>query len=250
MMRLALLPLLSFVPAGARAAEPARPPHPLVWDAMEKTVTPKPGDGAVEFEFTVTNRSADKVTIAELLPSCGCTTTDMPAKPWVLAPGASGSFRATVDISGKHGKFSKVIHVNSSAGVQMLGLVVNLPDDPEHNRRQGNQAAALANRQAVFKGDCASCHVAPTVGKTGDELFHAACGICHAASPRAAMVPDLMVAAAPRDEAYWRKWIAEGREGSLMPAFAQKHGGPLTEAQIESLIAFALQRLPTAPPKP
>ncbi|HUR56441.1 MAG TPA: c-type cytochrome, partial [Opitutaceae bacterium] len=171
----------------------------------------------------------------------------MPSKPWVLAPGAGGSFRAKVDVRGKHGKFSKVIHVNSSAGMQMLSLVIDLPDDPESNRRQGNQATALANRQAVFHGDCAACHVAPTVGKAGDELFHAACGICHSASPRAAMVPDLMVASAPRDEAYWRKWIAEGREGSLMPAFAQKNGGPLTEAQIESLIAFALQRLPTKP---
>lgn len=216
---------------------------------MEKTIVVKAGD-AVDFEFAVKNQSAQTVTITELRPSCGCTTAEMPATPWVLAPGASGSFRATVDVRGKHGRFSKVIHVSSSAGIQMLGLVVDLPDDPGENRRQGNQAAALANRQAVFKDDCAACHVAPTVGKTGGDLFYAACGICHAASPRAAMVPDLMVAREPRDAAYWRKWITEGREGSLMPAFAQSHGGPLTEAQVTSLVEYALARLPTQPAKP
>jgi mono/diheme cytochrome c family protein len=248
--RLALIfSILSFVIAGARAAEPATAPHPLVWDAMEKTIAVKAGD-AVDFEFSVKNQSKQTVTITELRPSCGCTTAEMPATPWVLAPGASGSFRATVDVRGKHGKFSKVIHVNSSGGMQMLGVVVDLPDDPEINRRQGNQAAALANRQAVFQGDCAACHVAPTVGKTGGELFQAACGICHAASPRAAMVPDLLVAREPRDAAYWRKWITEGRDGSLMPGFAQKHGGPLTEAQIESLIEHALKQLPTQPRSP
>ena len=32
---------------------------------------------------------------------------------------------------------------------------------------------ALADRQAVFKGDCASCHVEKGVGKMGAELYMA-----------------------------------------------------------------------------
>ena len=64
------------------------------------------------------------------------------------------------------------------------------------------------------------------------------------------MVPDLLVARETRDATYWTKWISEGREGSLMPAFAATHGGPLSDAQIASLVEFALRQLPTAPRKP
>ena len=61
------------------------------------------------------------------------------------------------------------------------------------------------------------------------------------------MVPDLKVARAVRDAAFWEKWIGEGKEGSLMPGFARKHGGPLSPEQIASLVEYALTRLPTAP---
>lgn len=239
-------------PARGPVAAPAEPPapHPLVWEAMEQSVNIKKGETAVELEYRVKNQSGGPVTITELRPSCGCTTADAPAMPWTLGPGANGSFRATVDLQGKHGKFSKVIHVMSSAGVQMLSFVVNIPDDPDASRRQSNQAAALGNRQAVFQGTCAACHVVPTVGQKGEALFQTACGICHSASPRAAMVPDLLIAKEPRDAAYWRRWISEGREASLMPAFAHDKGGPLSAEQVESLVAFALQRLPTQPAKP
>ena len=78
-------------------------------------------------------------------------------------------------------------------------------------------------------------------------LFNAACSICHEADPRATMVPDLNVAREKRDAAYWRKWIAEGKEQTLMPAFHEKHGGPLSETQVESLVTFVLKNFPTEP---
>lgn len=235
--------------AMARAADSppsAAPQHPLVWDAMEKTVEPKPGDSIAEFSFSVRNRSSAPVEIRELQPSCGCTVPEMPQTPWVLEPGASGTFRATVDFTGKVGKFGKTIHVVSSAGAQLLALNVNIPDT-EESRRARNQQLAAMDRQAVFRNDCASCHVTPAVGKMGAELFQAACAICHAAEHRASMVPDLAVAREPRDAAYWRRWIGEGKARTLMPAFAQEHGGPLTTAQVESLIAYAMEHLPTQP---
>jgi mono/diheme cytochrome c family protein len=95
--------------------------------------------------------------------------------------------------------------------------------------RAQNQQIALADRLAVFRNDCATCHsarVSPET-RTGDVLFASACTICHDAPHRASMVPDLAAISKPRDEAYWRKWIAEGVEKSLMPAFAKRHGGPL-----------------------
>lgn len=222
--------------------------HSLVWDAMEKTIHAKAGETAAEFEFSVTNKSDQQVEIRELNTSCGCTVADMPATPWILAPGASGSFRAVVDFSGKHGELSKSVFVVSNLGTQVLRLTVNIPM-PDEATRQRNQQLALADRQAVFRGECASCHRKPAIGKTGAELFHAACAICHLAPHRASMVPDLMVAREPRDEAYWRKWISEGKEGTLMPAFAEEHGGPLSEEQIRSLVEFAFASLPGEPRK-
>jgi cytochrome c553 len=220
--------------------------HPLEWDAMEKTYEAKPGDEFAEFSFTVQNSSERPVNILELKPSCGCTMAEMPATPWVIAPGSSGSFRARANFKGKQGRFSKTIHVLSSAGTQKLNVHVSIPDT-EESRRARNQLLASADRQVVFRGECARCHEAPTRGKTGGVLFAAACGICHTPAHRANMVPDLAVVREPRDAAYWLKWIGDGKKRTLMPAFAEQHGGPLTEEQIRSLVEFALKHLPTQP---
>lgn len=222
--------------------------NPLVWDRMQKSVDAQPGDGAVEFEFTVTNAGNEPIEILEIRPSCGCTVAQMPSTPWILGPGAKGSFHATVDIHGKFGRLAKSLVVESTAGLQTLDVIVNIPETSDAVR-QRNQQLALADRQAVFRHECASCHAAPTATKSGTELFVVACLICHGAGHRASMVPDLLVAREPRDAAFWRRWIVEGKEKTLMPAFAQRHGGPLTDAQIESLVEFAVTQLPTEPRK-
>lgn len=250
---IAMLFSAACVVRGADPVVPAAPggsdsPHPLVWDAMEKTLPVKLGDGAAEFEFHVTNKSGRPVEIIQIRPSCGCTVAEMPKTPWILAPGESGSFRGTIDFRGKHGRVAKTLFVNSSAGTQLLGIVVNVPDMPA-GMREANQAAAAANRQAVFKGDCASCHATPAQGKMGGELFAAVCAVCHLAEHRASMVPDLTVAREPRDLNWWRKWIAEGKEGTLMPAFAQERGGPLDDRQVDSLAEFMSKAFPASPPK-
>jgi len=130
-----------------------------------------------------------------------------------------------------------------------LMIKVNIPTPPQSQvagqmNRGANQQLALADRQAVFKGDCARCHVAPTVAKMGKELYEAGCSICHDAAHRATMVPDLHAPKQPIADdlsarwLYWAKWITEGKPGSLMPAFAQGHGGPLTKEQIASLVNY------------
>ena len=244
-LRLLFAPLVALL-LGA-AAEPAAPkPNPLVWDAMEKTLEVKPGGDKATFEFNVTNTSDAPVEIRQIQPSCGCTVASMPSTPWILEAGAKGSFSAVLDYEGKTGKVSKLLHVYSTAGVQALSVTVDIPDT-EEARRARNQQLAVMDRQAVFRGECANCHVVPTVGQKGEALFKTACGICHEAEHRATMVPDLRVAREPRDAAYWERWIADGKERSLMPAFGAKHGGPLTADQIASLVEYAMTRLPTAP---
>src|SRR4051794_30375523 len=71
-------------------------PHPIVWDAMKKILVAKVGDEAAEFRFTATNTAKEPVEIVQIRPSCGCTVAQMPSTPWILAPGAKGSFTATV----------------------------------------------------------------------------------------------------------------------------------------------------------
>lgn len=232
-----------------RAADdpvPAPPKNPLVWDEMKLSVEAKPADKEAKFEFKVTNTSDAPVEITQIQPSCGCTVAEMPSTPWILAPGAKGSFTAVVDFQGKHGKVAKTLHVHSVAGSQMLTVVIDIPET-EEERRERNQQMAFIDRQAVFRGDCASCHVMPTIGRIGGELFEKACGICHTANPRASMVPDLTIARQPRNAEFWRTWISEGKDRTLMPAFSSKHGGPLTEEQVASLVEYALKEFPTEP---
>lgn len=243
--------LLIFVAAGfviarADAAESEPPQHPLVWTALEQAIDVAVGDTVAEFTFTVRNSSDQPVEIVKLETSCGCTVADMPAQPWVLAPGASGSFRAVLDFKGKLGRVSKSIYAISNPGTQRLTATVVIPETPE-SRRLANQHLAAADRQAVFRGDCASCHAAPAAGKMGGDLFKAACAICHEAPHRASMVPDLAIAREPRNAEFWQRWITQGRANTLMPAFAQSHGGPLSTEQIESLVAYAVEAFPAQP---
>ena len=196
--------------------------------------------------FSVTNRTDHDVVINSTATSCHCTVAEPPRTPWIIEPGATEALKVTVDVRGKRGSLTKTIYVDTSEGEQLLLVHVNIPP-PKAVRREMNLIMAQADRQAVLKGDCASCHVTPTIGKKGAELFQTACVICHAAEHRASMVPDLMVAKGPRDAAYWRKWIREGADGTLMPAFAQEHGGSLDEEQIASLITYLVENLPTAP---
>jgi mono/diheme cytochrome c family protein len=244
--RILLLLLFAVIRAAAADPEPAKRAHPLTWDAMEKSIDAKPEDGVATFKFTATNTSDQPVEIVGVQPSCGCTVAETPPRPWIIAPGAKSSFSATVDFRGKDGRFSKTIFVHTPVGTQDLHVTVNIPQSPETARERNRQMASV-DRQAVFRGECASCHATPTVGKTGGELFQAACAICHQANPRATMVPDLMVARETRDAAYWQRWIGEGKEGTLMPGFAKRHQGPLSDAQIASLVEYALANLPTAP---
>ena len=114
--------------------------------------------------------------------------------------------------------------------------------------RATGMAAAKVDRQAVFKNDCATCHVKPGEGKYGQELYDAVCAICHEAEHRATMVPDLHNLKVPTNEEFWRTWIAHGKPGSFMPAFSHREGGPLTDMQIASLAAYLDQAIPSHVP--
>ncbi|MCX6895264.1 MAG: c-type cytochrome [Verrucomicrobia bacterium] len=181
--------------------------------------------------------------INSVVTSCGCTTAHLPPMPWTLAPGADGKIDINMNLAGKTGTVIKTITVNSTAGTKMLQFRVMIPDPQAE--RAANMQLAQADRQAIFKGSCVSCHVTPGEGKTGGELFKAVCGVCHEAAHRASMVPDLHSLNHPTNRDHWRAWITGGKPGSLMPAFQKAQGGPLTEDQINSLVEYLTQAIPS-----
>lgn len=221
---------------------PVKPnPKALAFDALLKTFDGTNGATKAEFSFSVTNVSGEDVIITRVQTSCGCTAAQLPSQPWKLAPGESGKIGVTVDLTGKYGTVNKTATILSSAGSFPLSVRMNLPSlEMTGNRmdRSRNLQIAAVDRQAVFRGDCATCHVTPTLGKKGHELYDTACGICHEAVNRASMVPQLHTLNKPTDAAYWAQWIREGKEHTFMPAFALKSGGILNDDQIQSLVEY------------
>jgi cytochrome c553 len=217
-------------------------PQALSWDTQTREIHAKDGEQSVDFRFTLTNVWTNAVTITGTKTSCGCTVARLPETPWVIPPGKGGEISGNMNLLGKSGTVVKTVTVSTDVGSILLNVKVHIaPPDPTRMRaadRQRNLAVAAADRQAVFRGECASCHVTPTVGKKGAELYATACGICHDAENKATMVPALRELKHPTDRAFWMQWIRNGKANSLMPAFDLKQGGILDEAQMASLADF------------
>jgi cytochrome c553 len=221
----------------------------LKWDSTEKEIHAKEGELDLDFSFAVTNVSTADVTINWVRPSCGCTVAKLPPTPWTLKPGEGGTIDLRLDLRGKFGTLSKYVSVDTSHGQKLLMIKAHVPNavaQPGMDSRGKNMQLAMADRQVVFRGDCAKCHAEPTAGKMGEQLYTAACAICHDAPHRATMVPDLRALNKATGPDYWSFWVANGKPGTLMPGFAKAHGGPLDEAQIRSLAEFLNDKFPRA----
>jgi mono/diheme cytochrome c family protein len=245
------------------APQPTQPASYLAWDAELKEAHPKVGDATAQFTFWLTNVSKEVVAIHTVHTSCGCTVAQLPAQPWKVEPGAGGPINVTMNLAGKMGTVEKGVTVNSTTGLKTLIVRSYIPAQTNAQPTIGgidvdrlkNMQMALADRQVVFRGECAKCHAEPTQGKTGEQLYVVACGICHDSVHRATMVPDLKNLRHPTNDEHWRKWTRSGRPGSMMPAFSKSEGGPLTDEQIDSLVKFLMDTItakaaPTSVPLP
>lgn len=266
-------PVVEVPPAGvplpaAAIANPipgqvAADPNAIKWDAELKEQSPKVGDADAKFSFWLTNVSSSDVLVNSVRTSCGCTVAKLPAQPWRIPPGSNGPIDVTLSLAGKSGLISKGVTVDTSVGIKQLTVRVNIPavagttapggvpvmasgtmGDAE---RLKNMQLALADRQVVFKNqECAKCHAEPAKGKTDGRLLYAGvCATCHNSQHRAAAVPDLRLLKHPTNADYWRQWIAHGRPGSMMPAYAESEGGPLNEQQINALVDFMVKAFPS-----
>jgi mono/diheme cytochrome c family protein len=228
------------------------PLNVIAWDSTDKATNVNFGELAAHYTFSMTNVSAEPVTVTSVTTSCGCTTAQLPPMPWKITPGSNGLITVNMNLAGKSGMVIKTVNVATDKGTKHLLVRVTILPMPSSAgmtaaAREANQLLSRADRQAVFKGDCASCHVEPAKNKLGKDLYASACGICHEAEHRASMVPDLHVAKQERNADFWRNWITNGKQGSLMPAFATTSGGILSEEQIVSLIDYLSKTMPAKP---
>lgn len=252
-------------PAGlSTASAPSTVPMPegvLLWKTDVQEYHIKTGETNAHFVFSFTNASPSNVVVTAVRTSCGCTAVNMPALPWTVKKGETAEIGVDVDVRRKVGTLSKPVTVETSLGYKVLTTRVHIPhqvngdpsqfpgtDAERKAERARNLALAAQDRQKVFKGECAVCHVEPTKGQMGATLFTAACAICHEGPNRASMVPDIAENKSniQRDKAYWTALITKGgKEGGLMPAFALEEGGPLSADQIRSLADFLVMKYPS-----
>jgi mono/diheme cytochrome c family protein len=240
----------------------APPPQPalenfIAFDAEQKAVSVTNGTIAAQFTFNLTNVSSADVTINFVQTSCGCTVAKLPSNPWKMAPNEHGEISATMQLAGTPpgGTKIKTLTVNTDKGNKALYVKATvLPDAAPMTEmdRTNAQKIALADRQAVFKGDCARCHVTPAKDaagqdKMGKDLYTAVCGVCHEAEHRASFVADLHHLPEPTNAEFWKNWVAHGKPGTLMPAFAKTEGGILSDAQIASLTQYLTETIPSHP---
>ena len=192
------------------------------------------------------------VAILDVHPSCGCTTAQLPPLPWIIAPGTNGQFGLTVNLAGRTGMQIKTVNVKTDKGFKQLILKITIlpPVVPTQSAADRTRALemAKADRQAVFRGDCATCHVKPGAGKYGKPLYDAVCAICHESKTRASMVSDLHNIKTPTNVDFWQTWIAHGKADSLMPAFSTADGGPFSEIQIASIASYLNATIPSQLP--
>jgi mono/diheme cytochrome c family protein len=242
-----------YVPNMSHASDPL-PAAILAWDATTKATNVPDGTMSAHLTFSFTNQAPFPVMVTDAHGSCSCTTVQSPSLPWTLPPGANSQLEVTVNLAGKFGTIVKSAHIETDQGSCDLVVQITILPPPEMKLTDAEIARqmeiAKVDRQAVFKNDCATCHLDRGQYRYGKDLYDADCGICHEAEHRASMVPDLHSLKVPTNMDFWRTWIAHGKAGSFMPAFATSDGGPLNDMQIESLASYLNATIPSKIPAP
>ncbi len=174
---------------------------------------------SASFDLPIKNISTQTLKIISVESSCGCT--EAVAIPKILPSGKQGVIRVTINTTAKIGKV-----------VKTLDLFTDLREKPFIFTFRANIAhtsGKTLNAAVIFQGNCRKCHVGNKIAsKKGEILFNAVCFICHPNYSGLGML----------SKAELKKTILEGVSGTSMPGFAETSGGPLTPAQIDSLVEF------------
>jgi len=182
------------------------------------------------------NQSTKPLAITSMKSSCGCTVPTPSSN--VINPSGNVVLVVKVDSTGKRGMVKKNVRVHLEGETRPLLFFVEGVVDPKPVHL-GKDQAHLMKGGSIFGQNCASCHVEPTKDRTGRDLFLVACAFCHGTFGQGS---GLAGGGVPLKDPqpHWLGMISEGstNKGGAMPGFLKDHGGPLTEGQIASLVAF------------
>lgn len=185
--------------------------------------------------FDITNTGNAKLEIYDAHSSCGCTVPSLTKND--LEPGESTRLEILVDTSMKQGKVEKSVEVSSNDPLKPV-LPIKLKMNVA-NRHTGMSEEGIVK---IFTSEkCTSCHVDQGVGLAGQALFEADCAMCHGKDARGA-VGGALIYGDYSNEKYARHIKDVISFGSKthrsMPGFLDSAGGPLIEAQVDSLVAY------------
>jgi len=169
-----------------------------------------------EFTLPLKNMSKNPIFILSVNPDC--VYLDASIDKTYLLPAETAMLTVRFDANGNLGKIAKTISIRTSdASAPYILTIRGSIMHREYDRRQ---------LQTIFTGPCAKCHVGSNIGdKEGQQLYDAVCYPCHKDS----------VLKVRNDGSAFMHVVRYGIPGTLMPAFAEGPGGPLTEEQIDSL---------------
>lgn len=153
-----------------------------------------------------------------------------------IAPGKTGKLRVTINPAGKKGKIAKRVTVYSDDGAQPV-QVLRLQADVRHGAKV---TSGLRMEKVLFSAKCRSCHADAGRGQKGKVLYEAICAFCHGVRGEGVSTHRLKTGT----DAWLRNWIAAGKPGTAMAGYGQARGGPLDDAQIDSLAVY-VKRLMT-----
>lgn len=149
-----------------------------------------------------------------------------------IEPGEKGEIKATVNLKGKKGRIVKTIQVQTNdpkRSVVVLKLYATVKD-PYHSQKYPPDE--------IFHSPCRRCHIDRGIGKRGGPLFWADCLMCHQRGKSGPPVETMKKR--PEEEIF--KAIQMGIPGTMMPGFSLYAGGPLTDAEIKSLVEYIKNR--------
>jgi hypothetical protein len=123
--------LMTLIAAGdwaAQATDANTPPATIKWENTQLEFNPTPTDTDVKADYVFTVSGSEPVTIEDVIPSCGCTTTSLDKKTY--QPGEKGHIPAKFNIGARTGVQHKTIRVkfkNETAPTN-LTLIVHIPE--------------------------------------------------------------------------------------------------------------------------
>ena len=191
----------------------------------------KQGD-PVKHQFWFGNEGKGDLVLISLKSTCGCTVATASTGPY--KSGQRGFIELTYDTRGKFGYALKEVTVvsNDPKSPHVISIAGNVVMGQDH--------PVVKPGDVLFVGVCAQCHAVPAKGKSGKELYDGVCHLCHDLPQETGKkwVAPNKSELSNKSRRKLRKMISDGLPYSSMPGFALKNGGPLTDAQIDSLIDY------------